>query len=202
MAKENVTAQAEEAVNTPEGSELSTEQASGPPAETDIGSVEAEAEAPAPSLEELTRELDDARTEATGRLEALLRVQADMENLRKRTAKDVENAHKFGLERLISELLPVKDSMELGVDAASDENVDAAKVHEGMELTLRMYTSALEKFGVEEVDPADEPFNPEFHQAMSMVEADAESGTVITVHQKGYLLNGRLLRPALVIVAK
>ena len=136
---------------------------------------------------------------------ALLRTQAEMENLRKRSTRDLENAHKFGLERFVSELLPVKDSLELGIAAASegDANAEVAQLKEGVELTLKMFNTALDKFGIEEVDPQGEAFNPDYHQAMSMQECDdKDAGTVLTVVQKGYLLNGRLVRPALVIVSK
>lgn len=160
---------------------------------------------PPPSLEELTRMLEAEGKKAEENWSALLRTQAEMENLRKRSARDLENAHKFGLERLVSELLPVKDSLELGIAAASegDGNAEVAQLKEGVELTLKMFNTALDKFGVEEVDPHGEAFNPDYHQAMSMQESkDKDAGTVLTVVQKGYLLNGRLVRPALVIVSK
>lgn len=165
--------------------------------------TEAEPEATATSSDDPAQLLEEAQRTIQEQREQVLRVQAEMDNLRKRSVREVENAHKFGLERLISELLPVKDSMELGLVAASDEAVDVAKVREGLEMTLRMWKSSLEKFGVEEVDPAGETFDPELHEAMSMQESDeAGSGTVITVFQKGYTLNGRLVRPAKVVVAK
>ena len=155
---------------------------------------------PAPDLE---MELQEARDEAAAHLEDLLRARAELENLRKRSARDVENAHKFGLERFMNELLPVKDSVELGLNAAADAEVDAEKLREGLELTLKLFNSATGKFGLEEVNPEGQSFDPEYHQAMSIQEvAGKEPGTVITVVQKGYLLNDRLLRPAMVIVAK
>ncbi len=155
---------------------------------------------PAPDLE---AELQEARDEAASHLDDLLRARAEIENLRKRAARDVENAHKFGLERFMSELLPVKDSVELGLNAADDTEVDAQKLREGLELTLKLFNTASGKFGLQEVNPEGESFDPEYHQAMSTQEvAGKEPGTVITVVQKGYLLNERLLRPAMVIVAK
>ncbi len=172
------------------------------------GDASASAQSPArggegPSRAELVLMLEDARGKADQHWDALVRVKAEMDNLRKRTAKDIENAHKFGLDRMVSELLPVKDSLELGVSAASDEGVDVAKVREGMDLTLKMLTTAMEKFGVQEVNPVGETFNPERHQAMTMQETrGAAPGTVASVIQKGYVLNERLVRPALVIVAK
>lgn len=135
---------------------------------------------------------------------AMLRLQAEMENLRKRSEREVENAHKYGLDRFVLELLPVKDSMELGVGAAGGENVDTGAIREGMTLTLKMFMAAMEKFGVEEVSPAPgERFDHERHQAISVQEdKDKESGSILVIVQKGCLLNGRLIRPAMVIVAK
>jgi len=161
----------------------------------------AESEAlPAPDLEV---ELQEARDEAASHLDDLLRARAELDNLRKRSARDVENARKFGLERFMSELLPVKDSVELGLNAAGDTVADADKLREGLELTLKLFNAASEKFGLAEVNPEGQSFDPEFHQAMSMQKAaGVEPGTVVAVVQKGYLLNDRLLRPAMVIVAQ
>ena len=153
--------------------------------------------------EDLKLSLEQAQRKADGHWEALLRAQAELENLRKRSERDIENAHKYALDRFVSELLPVKDSMELGLGAASGDGVAADQVREGIELTLKLFRTVMEKFGVEEIDPQDAVFDPERHQAMSVQESDSkESGTVLTVVQKGYLLNGRLVRPAMVIVAK
>ena len=147
--------------------------------------------------------LAEARRTAQEHLDRALRAQAELENVRRRAERDLAHAHKFALERFVSELLPVRDSLELGLAASAGEGAGAAGIAEGVELTLRMLEQAMEKFGVEAVDPAGDPFNPEFHQAMTMQESDtAESGTVLTVVQKGYLLNERLVRPAMVIVAK
>ena len=158
------------------------------------------AEEPSASIED---ELAEARRTAQEHLDRALRAQAELENVRRRMARDVENAHKFALERFVSELLPVKDSLELGLAAATEEGAGTARIAEGVELTLRMFEQVMEKFGIESIDPAGDPFNPEFHQAMTMQESDtAASGTVLTVVQKGYLLNERLVRPAMVIVAK
>ena len=156
--------------------------------------------APAASLAE---ELAEARRAAQAHLDRALRAQAEIENVRRRMTRDVENAHKFALERFVSELLPVRDSLELGLAAAGEEGASAARIAEGVELTLRMFEQAMDKFGIRTVDPVGEPFDPEFHQAMTMQESDtAQSGTVLTVVQKGCLLNERLVRPAMVIVAK
>ncbi len=163
---------------------------------------DASAQAGAPSIEELERALEEARVEAQTHRDTSLRARAELENVRRRAERDVANAHRYGLERLVNEFLPVRDSLELGVSAAGDD-ADAARVREGMELTLKLMTSAFEKLGIEEVDPAGQPFDPELHQAMSMQDGEGrEPGTVLTVVQKGYRLNERLVRPALVVVAK
>ena len=155
------------------------------------------------AAEDLNEALAEARRAAQENLDRALRAQAELENVRRRVERDLRNAHKFALERFVSELLPVKDSLELGLSASTEKGASVESIAEGAELTLRMLEQAMEKFGVTAVDPAGEPFNPEFHQAMTVQESDtSESGTVLTVVQKGYLLNERLVRPAMVIVAK
>jgi len=150
--------------------------------------------------DKLLEQLKQAEQKAEENWELLLRTKAEMENLRKRTEKDLENAHKYGMEKFVSEMLPVKDSMELGL-AAQDVTVDS--LHEGMKLTMNMLNTAFEKLGVKEINPENEPFNPELHQAMTMqATADVEPDTVIAVMQKGYQLNERLVRPAMVVVSK
>ena len=152
----------------------------------------------APDLE---MELAEARDEAASHFDDFLRARAELENLHKRAARDIENAHKYGLERFMTELLPVMDSVELGLSVA--DGADAEKLREGLELTLKLFDAASEKFGLREVNPEGQSFDPEYHQAMSMQDAAGVApGTVITVVQKGYVLNERLLRPAMVIVAK
>ena len=158
------------------------------------------AEGPLP--EELEGALEEARREAQSNMDMVLRVRAELENVRRRAERDVANAHKYGLERVVNEMLPVRDSLELGVSAAGDD-VDVAQVREGMELTLKLMAAAFDKLGLEVVDPAGQDFDPDLHQAMSMQEgAEGQSGKVLTVVQKGYRLNGRLVRPALVVVAR
>jgi len=123
-----------------------------------------------------------------------------MENLRKRTERDVSNAHKYAVEKFANELLQVKDSLELGLNA---DDIDVDKLKEGTELTLKMLSNAFEKFAIEEVNPIDEAFDPNLHEAMTMQEsAEHEPNIVLTVVQKGYTLHGRLIRPAMVIVSK
>jgi molecular chaperone GrpE len=160
----------------------------------------ANGEAQAP--EALQAALDAANARADEYRNDALRARAELDNVQKRTTREIANAHKYGLERFLTDLLPVKDSLDLGYAAATGSS-DIATLREGMELTLKMLDAALEKHGVQVLDPVGEPFNPELHQAMSVQEStEVAPGTVVTVVQKGYVLNGRLLRPAMVIVAK
>lgn len=150
----------------------------------------------------LLKQLEEAQAQAQEHFDKALRTQAEMENLRKRTARDVENARKYALEKFAGELLAVRDSLEMGLDAARGET-DVEKIREGTELTLKMLVQVMEKFGVEAVDPQGQRFDPDRHQAMSMQpNAELEPNTVMAVLQKGYLLNDRLLRPAMVVVSK
>ena len=153
--------------------------------------------------EDLTLLLEDARNKADEHWNQVLRLQAEMDNLRKRGVRDLENAHKFALDRFVADLLPVKDSLELGLAAAQDSgDLAVQKLREGTELTLKMLTQVLEKFGVREINPLGEPFDPEFHQAMTLQpSAKVPPNTVMNVFQKGYALNERLVRPAMVVVS-
>ena len=160
-------------------------------------------QAPQADQGELTQLLEDARNKADEHWDQLMRTRAELENLRKRSQRDLEQAHKFALERFSQELLQVWDSLELGHQAAQDEQADVQKLREGTELTLKLLTDVMSKHGVEQIDPAGETFNPEYHQAMSVQERDdVAPNTVVAVVQKGYLLNGRLLRPAMVMVSR
>ncbi|AMB76786.1 MULTISPECIES: nucleotide exchange factor GrpE [Pantoea] len=139
----------------------------------------------------------------TGVRDAQLRAQAEIENVRRRTEMDIEKAHKFALEKFANELLPVIDSLERALELANKEDEKSASMVEGIELTLKSLLGAVRKFGVEVVGETGVPFNPEVHQAMSMMESeDVEPNHVMMVMQRGYTLNGRLLRPAMVAVAK
>lgn len=152
--------------------------------------------------EALAAALDAANARADEYRNDALRARAELDNVQKRTAREIANAHKYALERFLTDLLPVKDSLDLGYAAATGSS-DIATLREGMELTLKLLDAVLEKHGVQVLDPVGEPFNPELHQAMSVQEsAEVAPGTVVTVVQKGYVLNGRVLRPAMVIVAK
>lgn len=145
-------------------------------------------------------ELEIAQAKADENWDRYVRTAAELENVRKRASKDVENAHRYALERFGKELLAVKDSLEMGLSAAGNASVES--LLEGTEATLKILGATLQQFGIEELDPAGEPFDPSLHEAISMQPSDeAEPGSVLTVVQKGYSLNGRLLRPAMVIVA-
>lgn len=132
-----------------------------------------------------------------------LRIAADLQNVRRRAEQDVEKAHKFALERFANDLLPVVDSLERGLELSSPDDEAIKAVREGMELTLKLFQDTLKRYQLEAIDPHGTPFNPEHHQAMAMQESvNVEPNTVLQVFQKGYLLNGRLLRPAMVVVSK
>lgn len=168
---------------------------------TDKASVAADALYDDPA--ELTMLLEDARAKADETHDQLLRTRAEMENMKRRQAKELESAHKFALEGFVKELLLVRDSLELGFAAAREPDADVARLREGTELTLKQLGDVMGKFGVERVFPEGEPFNPEYHQAMStQPRADLPPNTITAVIQSGYLLNGRLVRPALVMVSK
>ena len=166
----------------------------------DEGLVDTEGDAAVPSEEdagvaELAAELEAAK-------DAALRAQADAMNMQRRAEQEIEKARKFALERFCGDLLSVVDNLERALESSGDEQGSAA-LAEGVELTRKGFMDVLAKYGVEAVDPTGEPFDPETAQAMSMVEQpDAEPNSVVALMQKGYLLNGRLLRPAMVMVAK
>ncbi|MDG2046855.1 MAG: nucleotide exchange factor GrpE [Halioglobus sp.] len=135
--------------------------------------------------------------------DTVLRTKADAQNVTRRAEQDVEKARKFALERFCGELLPVVDNLERALEAAAGDNDIIKPIAEGVELTLKSLQEVLKKFHIEALDPQGEPFDPQLHQAMSMVEnGDVEPNTVIAVMQKGYTLNGRLVRPAMVMVSK
>ncbi|MFJ4397562.1 nucleotide exchange factor GrpE [Pseudomonas sp. NPDC089396] len=132
-----------------------------------------------------------------------LRTAAEVQNIRRRAEQDVEKAHKFALEKFAGDLLPVIDSLELALAHSSAEDEQVKKIREGVELTLKMFQDTLKRYNLEAIDPRGQPFNAEHHQAMAMQEsAELEPNSVLNVFQKGYLLNGRLLRPAMVVVSK
>ena len=158
---------------------------------------------PEPPVEDdLPAALEKARADVEELKDKALRAHAEMENVRRRAARDIEGAHKFALERFAADLLPVLDSLEKAVEGAATA-VDANAVGEGVDLSLKLFVTTLVKNGVELLDPLGEPFDPARHEAIAMVEnLDAEPNSVMDVMQKGYLLNGRLVRAAKVIVVK
>lgn len=179
--------------------------------ETDFNGDAAESSDPAEasssdaaiSPEKLHLMLEDARAKADEHWDMVIRARAETDNLKKRHARELENAHKYALDKFVGELLAVRDSMELGLTAGQDSGTDVTKLLEGTELTLKLLTDVMGKFGVVEINPVGEPFNPEYHQAMAMQPSDeVEPNTVLTVVQKGYTLNERLVRPAMVMVSQ
>ena len=148
--------------------------------------------------------LEEADRAARQARDDLLRVQAEMQNLRRRTEQDVEKAHKYGLEKFSIELLTVMDNLERALSAAAEHDDETVKaIHEGVDLTLKSFSDCFCRFNIEAVDPMGEPFDPAVHQAMTIQEnPDVEPNTVIAVMQKGYTLHGRVIRPAMVVVSK
>ena len=154
-------------------------------------------------IEDLESQLEEAQQSAKDNWDKLLRSQAEMENLKRRTSKDLENAHKFALDGFVKALLEVSDSLAMGIKSAKDEKATLENTTEGLELTNKVFNSTLGKFGVEAINPLDEKFNPDLHEAVTMVPIpDKESNTVLEVIQIGFNLNGRLVRPALVVVVQ
>lgn len=152
---------------------------------------------------ELEAKLQLSESKVEEQKDSVIRAHAESENVRRRAAQDIEKARKFALEKFANELLPVMDNMERAIDAADRDLDDLKPMLEGVELTLKSFQDALVKFGVEVVDPKGEAFDPAKHQAIGMQEsADIAANTVITVMQKGYELNGRLIRPAMVMISK
>lgn len=155
------------------------------------------------SIEALQQQLEQAQQLAASNWDKAVRTQAEMENLKKRVQKDLDDERKYGLTRFAKELLSVLDSLELGVQAATGDSPELVKLREGSELTIKQFEAVFAKFNIEAIDPLGQPFNPELHQAMVMQpSATAEPNSVLNVFQKGYVINGRLLRPAMVVVAK
>ena len=156
------------------------------------------------TLEEVLEKLAEEKEGAIRAREDLLRVQAEMQNLRRRTEQDIEKAHKYGQEKFSTELLTVMDNLERALAAASDHEDETVKaIYEGVDLTLKSFTDCFNRFHIGSVDPMGEPFDPQLHQAVTILEnPDVEPNTVIEVMQKGYTLHGRVIRPAMVVVSK
>jgi len=152
---------------------------------------------------DLQAQLEEAQQSVKDNWDKLLRSQAEMENLKRRNAKDLENAHKFALDGFVKALLEVKDSLTMGLKTAKEDSASVQSITEGLEMTDKVFLLTLEKFGVELLNPAGETFNPEFHEAVTMIPMpDKESNSVLEVVQHGFTLNGRLVRPAMVVVVQ
>tara|TARA_B110000503_G_scaffold66753_1_gene104730 strand:+ start:560 stop:1147 length:588 start_codon:yes stop_codon:yes gene_type:complete len=148
-------------------------------------------------------ETDNLQEQISNANDQVLRIQAEMQNMRRRAERDVENAHKFALDRFTAELLPVVDNLERALGTIEDSDKAQQAVFTGLELTLKSFFDVFARFKIEAIDPAGQPFDADLHQAVSMVpNPDVEPNTVIEVFQKGYTLNGRLVRPAMVVVSK
>ncbi|MBB1302455.1 nucleotide exchange factor GrpE [Pseudoalteromonas sp. SR44-8] len=164
---------------------------------------EGEEVSPEAEIAMLYAELEDAKQTIANQKDSVVRAAADVDNIRRRAAQDVEKAHKFALEKFANELLPVIDNLERAIEFSDKENETLKPLLEGIDMTVKSFNDAVAKFGVEIVNPQGEQFNPEFHQAMSIQPSnDVTPNTVLAVMQKGYTLNGRLLRPAMVMVSK
>ena len=152
--------------------------------------------------EEQVSETEQLQQQVADANDHVLRIQAEMQNMRRRAERDVENAHKFALDKFSADLLPVVDNLERALSAINAEDESQKAIAEGIELTLKSFLDVLVRFKIEAVDPAGEPFDANLHQAVSMVpNPDMEPNTVMDVFQKGYTLNGRLIRPAMVVVS-
>lgn len=155
------------------------------------------------AYQQLQKELTAAEEKANQYWERLVRLQAETENMQRRAERDVASAHKYALEKFVLELLPIIDNLERAILAHADDDASQGSLMDGVSLTLKMFQTGLEKFGVEEINPEGKPFNPEWHQAVStQVVPGMAAGLVLSVLQKGYTLNNRLIRPAMVVVSK
>ena len=164
--------------------------------EEEISASEGDADVMSSELAALQKKADD-------HYDQLVRAHAEIENLKRRHTQELEKAHKYALDKFVGELLTIWDSLELGLQAAQNDEADVASLREGTELTVKMFGDVMDKFNVERINPEGEAFNPEFHQAMSMVpNAEMAPNTVMAVMQKGVSLNGRLIRPAMVVVSQ
>lgn len=171
--------------------------------ETNETTIEDEGLLEHPSYQELQAKLTEAEEKAAQYWDRAVRTQAEIENIQRRAERDLANAHKYAIEKFTLELLPIVDTFERAVNTHESEESGSGTLLDGTKMTLNMIYAAFEKFGIQQVNPEKQPFNPELHQAVStQADSDVKPGTVIAVLQKGYLLNNRLIRPALVVVSK
>lgn len=195
---ENPEAQGQSAAEQAEGVQQEGQETVSDDVQADANEAQAEL-TEEPDLAQLQEELTEAQAKADENWERSLRLQADMDNQRRRFEKQVEDAHKFSVQRFAESLLPVIDSLEMGMQAEGS----VEKIREGMDLTLKQFGSVMEKFNLEAVGEVGEQFNPEMHQAVGMQPSpEHEDNTVLNVMQKGYTLSGRTIRPAMVMVCK
>ena len=206
MAKEEETPPAEEASEANERAEAGAAetQPSAAPEENDSeAAADAEAAVEADPLDDLNAKLEEALAQLEGYRDQALRAEAEMQNVRRRAERDVANAHKFALEKFLGNLVSVVDSLEKAIESAEQANRTGEPIVEGVQLCLKLLLDLLEKENVRVLDPVGEPFDPQYHEAMSMIDnPNVEPNSVVLVVQKGYVLNERLVRPAMVMVAK
>lgn len=207
MSEENLKGQEGEFVESEQQSDEVVESADEPALEGDLeqGQVQPETISGAElnELVNLRARLTSLQEELDQQKDQALRTQAEAQNARRRAEKDVENAHKYALEKFVNELLPVLDGLERGLESIPEDDTAQQASREGIVLTMKMLLDVFKKFNVEQLDPKGETFNPQIHQAMSMQESsEIEPNTVVAVLQKGFTLNGRLVRPAMVMVSK
>ena len=193
----------EEAASPPDGSRVAADTAEEGAADETPAAANHQTE----DVELLKAAIEEAQREIASLEDRALRAAAEAENVRRRADRSIENARKFALETFVEDLLPAVDSFERAVEAASDhvegEGTGASAIAEGIELSLKLLQGAMERQGIAVVDPVGAPFDPNLHEAMTMVDnAEVEPGSVVDVFQKGYTVNGRLVRPARVIVAR
>lgn len=183
--------------------ELQTDANAAPSSEASASATATASSSSSSDTQALEDEIASLQEQVALTKESALRAQAEAQNSRRRAEQDVEKAHKYALEKFTSDLLPVADNLERAVTATAELTGDVTAVTEGVELTLKTLVDALKRHNVEQIDPQGEPFDPQLHQAMTAVEnAEMEPNTVMDVFQKGYALNGRLVRPAMVVVSK
>jgi len=190
-------------IDTDEEHTLATEEGEQAQLEDVIPDPDLAAEAMTDTDQPVEVQLQKAQATIKDYWDQMMRLRAEIDNNRKRAERDIENAHKYALKNFVENLLPVVDSMEMGQAAALADNATLESIRQGSELTAAMLMQVLERNGLQQIDPLGEKFDPERHQAISMVESqDAESSSIVEVMQKGFLLNDRLIRPAMVVVAK
>ena len=206
MAKEEETPPAEETSEANERAEASaaeTQPSAAPEEDDSEAEADAEAAVEADPLDDLNAKLEEALAQLEGYRDQALRAEAEMQNVRRRAERDVANAHKFALEKFLGKLVSVVDSLEKAIESAEQADRTGDPIVEGVQLCLKLLLDLLEKENVRVLDPVGEPFDPQYHEAMSMIEnPDVEPNSVVLVVQKGYVLNDRLVRPAMVMVAK